>query len=103
MVNQGYSEQVMDAARAAGAGGGSVLHSRHVVDSSKETVSFWGFHVQEEKEMILIISSAEKTLAIMKAISKECGMRSQAQGLVVSTPIDDALGLGELMDDAEEN
>ncbi len=104
MVNQGYSEQVMDAARAAGAGGGSVLHSRHVVDSSsKETVSFWGFHVQEEKEMILIISSAEKTLAIMKAISKECGMRSQAQGLVVSPPIDDALGLGELMDDAEEN
>ncbi len=104
VVNQGYSEQVMDAARAAGAGGGSVLHSRHVVDSSsKETVSFWGFHVQEEKEMILIISSVEKKLAIMKAISEECGMRSQAQGLVVSLPIDDALGLGELMDDDEEN
>lgn len=102
VVNQGYSEQVMDAARAAGAGGGSVLHSRHVIDSSsKEAVRLWGFQVQEEKEIILIISSAEKKLAIMKAISEECGMRSKAQGLVMSLPIDSALGLGEMMEDDE--
>ncbi len=98
VVNQGYSEQVMDAARSAGAVGGSVLHSRHIAggEAKEAATSFWGLHVQEEKEMILILADAESKLNIMKAISEACGMRSQAQGLVVSLPIDAALGLGEL-------
>lgn len=96
VVNQGYSESVMDAARAAGAGGGSVLHSRYIIGSEKaEALGFWGQNVQEEKELILIIADAENKLNIMKAISESCGMRSQAQGLVVSLPIDAAMGLGD--------
>lgn len=94
VVNQGYSEQVMDAARAAGAAGGSVLHSRHIT-GSEEAVSFWGLNVQEEKELILIIADKEHKLPIMNAIKENCGMRSDAQGIVVSVPIDAALGLGE--------
>ncbi len=96
VVNQGYSEKVMDAARAAGAGGGSVLHSRHIIDGESEAaVSFWGLNVQEEKEIILIISNTENKLAIMKAVGEACGMRTEAQGIVVSLPIDSAIGLGE--------
>lgn len=95
VVNQGYSEQVMDAARTAGAAGGSVLHSRHIVGNGVDT-SFWGLNVQEEKEIILIIAGSESKLPIMKAIGEECGMRTEAQGLVVSLPIDTVLGLGEV-------
>lgn len=100
VVNQGYSEKVMDAARAAGARGGSVLHSRHIFDGkSEEAISFWGFNVQEEKEIILIISGVENKRDIMEAISSRCGIRSEAQGLVISLPIDAAMGLGELEGD----
>ena len=60
-----------------------------------EAMSFWGFQVQEEKEIILIISTIEARLGIMKAITEECGMRSEAQGIVASLPIDTAIGLGE--------
>ncbi len=95
VVNQGYSEQVMDAARAAGAAGGSVIHSRHIVGDGVD-MSFWGLTVQEEKEMILIIADREKKLPIMKAIGEACGMRTEAQGLVVSLPIESVLGLGEV-------
>lgn len=95
VVNQGYSEQVMDAARAAGAAGGSVIHSRHIVGDGVDT-SFWGLHFQEEKEIILIIAGQESKLPIMKAIGDSCGMRTEAQGLVVSLPIDTVLGLGEV-------
>jgi len=95
VVNQGYSDQVMDAARAAGAVGGSVLHSRHAVGDGVDT-SFWGLNVQEEKEIILIIASREGKLPIMKAIGEACGMRTKAQGLVVSLPMDSVLGLGEV-------
>jgi len=95
VVNQGYSEQVMDAARAAGAAGGTVLHSRHIVGDGVDA-SFWGLNVQEEKEIILIITNREGKLPIMKAIGEACGMRTAAQGLVAALPLESVLGLGEV-------
>ncbi|MDE7212551.1 MAG: hypothetical protein K2O03_14060 [Lachnospiraceae bacterium] len=94
IVNRGYSEEVMNAARSAGAGGGSVLHSRRV--GSEKAMEFWGLSVQEEKEIILILASAEDKLAIMQAISDACGLRSDANGIVVSLPIDTVIGLNEV-------
>ena len=47
LVNQGYSEEVMAAARPAGAAGGTVLHSRRV--GAEEALSQWGFSLQEGK------------------------------------------------------
>lgn len=93
IVNQGYSEEVMNAARAAGASGGSILHSRRV--GNEKATEFWGFSVQEEKEIILIIANAENKLAIMQAISDACGIRSDAKGIVVSLPIDAVIGLND--------
>lgn len=91
LVNPGYSEEVMNAARAAGARGGTVLHSRQV--SSEKAQSTLGLGVQEEKEMILIVSDSEQKLPIMQAIGDKCGLHSEAQGLVLASPIDCAIGL----------
>lgn len=90
-VNQGYSEEVMAAAREAGAGGGTVFHSRRV--AGDEALQFWGIHIQEEREIVLIISKREKKNAIMNAISSKCGARSEAHGMVISVPVDDVAGL----------
>ena len=90
-VNQGFSEEVMAAARAAGAGGGTVFHSRRV--SSDDALHFWGIHIQEEREIVLILSAKEKKSAIMKAISENCGARSDAHGMVISVPVDEVAGL----------
>lgn len=94
IVNQGYSEEVMNAARSAGASGGSVLHSRRV--GNEKALDFWGLSVQEEKEIILILANIENKLAIMQAISDACGLRSNAKGIVVSLPIDAVIGLNEM-------
>ena len=91
LVNPGYSEEVMNAARAAGARGGTVLHSRQV--SSEKAQSSLGLDVQEEKEMILIVSDNDHKLPIMQAIGEKCGLHSEAKGLVLSCPIDCAIGL----------
>ncbi|MBQ7916218.1 MAG: transposase [Firmicutes bacterium] len=91
VVNQGYSEQVMTVARAAGARGGTVVHSRRV--GNKETVGFWGLSIQEEKEMIYIVASVDSKLDIMKAIGEKFGMHSDAKGVVVSMPIDNVIGI----------
>lgn len=91
IVNRGFSGEVMDAARAAGAGGGTVLHSRSI--GSEDAKSFWGLSTQEEKEIVLILAEHQKKNDIMSAISKNCGMHSEAEGVVLSLPIDSVMGL----------
>ncbi|MGN0305081.1 MAG: hypothetical protein ACI4D2_02885 [Lachnospiraceae bacterium] len=91
VVNQGYSEAVMDAAREAGAGGGTVIHSRRLGDT--EAMSFWGLSIQEEKEIVFIVADKEHKLKIMQAIGEKCGVHSEAKGLVVSLPIDSVIGI----------
>lgn len=91
VVDRGFGGEVMDAARAAGAGGGTIVHSRGI--ESEEATNFWGLSVQEEKEIVLILAEHESKLAIMRAISESCGMHSEAKGLVVSLPIDAVMGI----------
>ncbi len=91
IVNQGCSEDVMDAARTAGAGGGTVLHSRSIAGA--EVLSLWGLGAQEEKEIVLIAADLESKLDIMSSISEKCGMHSDAKGMVISLPIESAIGL----------
>lgn len=90
-VNRGFSGEVMDAAREAGAGGGTVLHSHSI--GSKETAGFWGLGVQEEKDIVLIITDSEHRKDIMTKIGEKCGINSKANGTVVSLPIDSVTGI----------
>ena len=49
--------------------------------------------MQEEKEMLLIITEVEKKLSIMKAVTEQFGQHSDAKGLVISMPIDNVMGI----------
>ena len=91
IVNQGYSEDVMNAARPKGASGGTVFHSRRI--GSQEAMKFWKISVQEEREVVIILATKEDKLAIMKEIGQKCGMQSKAQGVVMSLPVDGIVGL----------
>lgn len=93
VVNKGFSEEAMDAARAAGAGGGTVIHSRRI--GNQEALGFWGMSIQEEKEILFIVSPNKDKLKIMKSIGEKCGIRSEAKGIVMSLPIDTVMGLSE--------
>ena len=91
IVNQGYSEEVMNAARTEGATGGTVFHSRQL--GSEEAMKFWGISVQPEREVVLILATKENKKQIMYAIGKNCGMHSDARGIVLSVPVDGVVGL----------
>lgn len=96
-VNHGYSEELMNVARAYGARGGTVIHSRAIAD--EKALSFWGVTLHEEKEIVMIISSQKSKHRIMQAISEKCGMNSDAKGLVFSVPIDKVMGLNFVSDE----
>ena len=90
-VNSGFSGDVVEAARNAGARGGTVIKGiRHV---EGQTGQFMGVAMQEEQDIVLIITSKDKRQEMMSAISTRCGMKTPAQGIVVSMPVDETLGL----------
>lgn len=92
VVNQGYSENVMEAARAAGARGGTVVPARSI--GNQQAMAF-GMSIQDEKDAVLIVAGNENKLKIMQAIGEKCGMHSDAKGIVVSLPIDSVIGMSE--------
>ncbi len=91
IVNRGYSENVMEAAREAGAKGGTVISSRYIPDV--EMCKSFGLSPEEEKEIVIIVANGDNKLDIMKKISENCGMHSEAKGSVLSLPIEDVIGL----------
>ena len=91
IVNQGYSDELMNTAREAGASGGTVINARG--QAHEGAVKFFGITVQDEKELILILSSREKKVSIMRAVSETHGLNSNAAGIVFSLPVDDVMGL----------
>ena len=66
ICNKGHTEDVMEAARAAGAGGGTILHAKGTGTEYAE--KFFGISIVDEKEIIYIVSGKEKRNAIMQAI-----------------------------------
>ena len=94
VVNQGYDEDVMDAAKGAGARGGTILHGRKI--SVADEAKFFGIPIQAEKDIVTILTTHEKKGDIMKAINQACGMATEARGIIFSLPIEDIEGFGEI-------
>ena len=98
ICEKGHTETVMDAAREAGARGGTVVHAKGT--GSKYTNKFFGISIAEEKEMIYIVAGANQKKEIMRAIMDNAGIDSEAHTIVFSLPVSDTAGL-RLLDPEE--
>jgi len=90
VVNHGHCDQVMEAARRAGATGGTILHAREVGSEEK----FFGISINPEKEIVAILAKREVKHGIMQAISQAAGINTPSKGIVLSLPVDNIIGLG---------
>lgn len=88
--NQGYSEKIMDAARSARAGGGTVIHAK---GTGKKSEKFFGFVLAEEKEMHYIVVSSGIRDAVMRAIIDQAGIQTKAQAVCFSLPVTAVAGM----------
>ena len=91
-VDQGFTDDVMNTAREAGARGGTILRARWAGGKSVE--QFYGITLQSEKEILAIVASEEQMPAIMKAINQKHGLRSEAHGTLCVLPVDEVVRLG---------
>ena len=89
IYEKGYTDLVMDAAREAGAAGGTTIKAKGTGAGAEK---FFGLSLAEEKEIVLIVAANEKKKDIMKAIMHKAGMDSKAHALVFSLPVTDTAG-----------
>ena len=97
--NQGYNDMVMDAAREAGAYGGTVVHARGT--GMERAERFLGISLASEKDMIFIVAKTKQRDAIMRKVMQKAGMETPAKAIAFSLPVSDTAGL-RLMEDEEE-
>ena len=85
IVNAGYSQNVMEAARAAGARGGTVLRARGTANPEAE--EFFNIHIQPEKEMVIMLVPKAIKDEVIRTVYKEAGLGAEAQGIAFSMPV----------------
>ena len=91
VVNAGFSDEVMDAAREAGARGGTVMHARGT--ANKEAETFFHITIQPDKDIVMLIVPAAIKDQVLHAIYQSAGLKSEGQGIAFSLPVSKAVGL----------
>lgn len=91
IVNRGGFEAVKEAAKEAGARGGTLIHGLGL--GGEEAAKFLGISIQPEKDIVLIVVSKEERERVMNKILEAAGILTENRGICFSIPVDSALGL----------
>lgn len=93
IVNKGYAEDAMAAARKAGAGGGTIMSAR---GTAKEgDAAFFGMKIVPEKDMLLILVPSDKKNAIVEAIKDLPCFTEAGSGIIFCNEAHDFTLLGK--------
>ena len=100
IVNAGFGDAVMDAARAVGAGGGTILRARGTASQSAE--SFFKITVQPEKEIVMIVVDTSLRDELLHTLYSKVGTDTPGHGIAFSMPVDAVVGIGAKKNAPEE-
>lgn len=93
IVNKGYADDVMFAARKAGATGGTVINARGT--AREDDAKFFGVHIVPEKDMLVIVVEHDKKEAVLSAIKEVKCLKEPGMGITFSSPVTDFELLGK--------
>lgn len=91
IVNHGFSDNVMEAARLAGARGGTVINARGTARQDAEKI--FDIAIHPEKELVFILAHESIKDDILHNIYKDVGLSTEGQGIAFSVPVDDVVGI----------
>lgn len=91
IVNEGFTDLVMDAAKRAGARGGTILSARGT--GNKEMEKFFGVVITPEKQVLLILVPKEIRDKVLESINQEAGIDTKGQGIAFAVHAQDVVGL----------
>ena len=96
VVNQKFTDKVLDCSRAAGATGATILHTRSV--NNKQAEQLIGTTFMQETDTIAILTSREYKATIMEAIRQNAGLKTDGGAVLFSLPVDSLVGIGRFED-----
>ena len=92
VVNQKFTDTAIDAARAAGATGATVFHTKSLNNARAEERI--GTLLPEQSDSIFFLTTEEYKLKIMEAVRDCAGLKTEGGAVIFSVPVDDLVGIG---------
>ena len=96
IASEGYAEEVMNAAKKAGATGGTTLNGRGL--ETDKIVKFLGISIEPEKDVVLILADEDIKNKIMDSILESCGLKTMGRGICFSLPVSHVVGLKSIVE-----
>lgn len=90
IINRGFSDYVVSAARDAGATGATIMYGRGTADVDKQVM---GISLQPEREIIIILVNSTDKRKIMQAIADKTSLMEEGRSLCFSMPVNAVYGL----------
>ncbi len=100
IVNKGFTDLVMDAAKEKGARGGTTFNARGT--GNKHLEEFFGIAIQPEKEFVLILVPSDIKDDVLLAIYKAVGLETKGNGIAFSLKVEDVVGISPIEKIVEE-
>jgi nitrogen regulatory protein PII len=99
VVNQKFTDKVLESIRAAGATGATVFHTRSV--SNKQAEQLIGTAMKQETDTVVCLTSREYKAGIMEAIRETAGLKTDGNAVIFSLPVDSLVGIGRFEEEGE--
>jgi len=92
IVNRGFADDAMVAARKAGAKGGTILHARGT--GTEEDAKFFGITLVPEKEILLIVVESSKAPEILRSVKEAPFLAQPGSGIAFEVEVEELVSLG---------
>ncbi len=101
IVNSGFSEEVMSAARECGATGGTIINARGTV--REEALEKFDFEITPEKEIVLILVKNDIKEDVLHNLYQKVGLNSPGSGIAFALPVDEVVGMSTKKNEITKN
>ena len=93
IVNRGKAEDVIEAAKAAGSKGGTIINARG--SGVNETSKLFNMDIEPEKEMVMILSKEDITENIVSSIRERLEIDKPGNGIIFIQNVNKTYGIYE--------
>ena len=100
LMNRGFAEEALAAAREAGAQGGTIINGR---GTAKSAPTLFGMAIDPEKSILFMAVEKSNTKTVMEGVFKKVGLGTPANGICIALPIENIVGLEELAEAEQGN
>lgn len=91
ILAEDLEEQAIDSAKAAGAGGVTILDARGI--GTKEKKTFFGLTYEGSQSVLLFVLEKKLSVKVLKSITRDLDLNATSKGVVFTLPLEHIAGI----------